>query len=227
MRLTGRLESKGGSSVNWTASAVMLVLSGLLASAVHAQAGRAESFVLNGMIVLSEAGDGIAWLQEPALTRTAVVAVRRGESVGAYRLTQVLEDRVELEGPGGKVLIPLYSTGRAAVASAVAGSPAPVTPAPAAAAPAVTTPVVAAPGRAAARGLADALTGAAGRVEAAARRPDTSPGAALGTQRLRETLQKAEEAPAVAPPPLRNSENMIYFPVGDPRRRQGLNLLPH
>ena len=44
-------------------------------------------------------------MQEPQLTQNQPVAVRPGESIGPYRLTKVLEDRVELQGPGGTISV--------------------------------------------------------------------------------------------------------------------------
>jgi hypothetical protein len=82
-------------------------------------------FTLSGVVVL-EGGAGRAWLQEPKLTQNQVVSIRAGESIGAYRLTRVLEDRVELEGPAGKLVVPLAG----ASGPAVATNPAPAAPAP-------------------------------------------------------------------------------------------------
>lgn len=99
------------------------VLSALMigvAPGAHAQGNPqgAEKFTLAG-VIFSEGGGGLAWLQEPTLTNNQVVGVRRGESVGPYRLTAIFEDRVELEGPAGKLFVPLYgpSSPQAAVAS--------------------------------------------------------------------------------------------------------------
>jgi hypothetical protein len=79
-------------------------------------------FTLSGVVVVE--GGGRAWLQEPTLTQNQTVAVRPGDSIGPYRLTKILEDRVELEGPGGK-----FSVMLAGVASPVAAAP-PVVAAP-------------------------------------------------------------------------------------------------
>lgn len=96
------------------------------AAAQPAPAG--TRFTLTG-VVFVEGGPGRAWLQEPTLTRNEVVSVRPGDSVGAYRLTKVLEDRVEMEGPTGKFSIPLAgapSSAPAAVAATPAPAPAPM-----------------------------------------------------------------------------------------------------
>jgi hypothetical protein len=78
----------------------------------HAQspAPADEQFVLSG-VVFVEGGRGVAWLQEPTLTKNQIVTVRPGDSIGAYRVTRILADQVELEGPGGKFSVPLAGTG--------------------------------------------------------------------------------------------------------------------
>ncbi len=67
-----------------------------------------ERFVVSGVIVFEHEG-GLAWMREPSLTGDRVVAVRVAESIGPYRVTRILEDRVELEGPSGTVLVPVYN----------------------------------------------------------------------------------------------------------------------
>ena len=88
-----------------------------------------ERFVLSGVII--HEGGGIAWIQEPSLTGNQTVAVRLSDSIGPYRLTKILDDRIELQGPGGTVLVPVYG-GQAAPGPAVAmtgdGAAAPATP---------------------------------------------------------------------------------------------------
>ena len=93
------------------------------ASAGSTDAQSAERFILTG-VVFVEGGTGRAWLQEPTLTHNEIVSLRPGDSIGPYRLTKVLKDRVELEGPAGAFSVRL------------AGAPGPVT----AAAPATPAP---------------------------------------------------------------------------------------
>jgi hypothetical protein len=96
--------------------ALVIALPALLgvtaAAAASAQVGApaSERFILSGLIVF-DGGEGLAWLQEPSLTQNNVVTVRPGDSVGPWKLTRILEDRVELEGPAGKVLVPLSNAG--------------------------------------------------------------------------------------------------------------------
>ncbi len=95
-----------------------------------------EKFVLSGVVVV-EGGRGLAWIQEPTLTGNQVVPLRPGERLGPYQLIRVLDDRVELEGPAGTVLVPVYGaaaspgTAAPAVAATVRETPdpAPVRPA--------------------------------------------------------------------------------------------------
>jgi hypothetical protein len=78
-----------------------------------------EKFVLSGVVVF-DGGKGLAWLQEPTLTGNQVVALRPGETLGPYRLARILDDRVELEGPSGTVLVPVYGGGQGGAAGPVA-----------------------------------------------------------------------------------------------------------
>ena len=114
-------------------SSVLLILLGATGSGVYAQPGGpgGERFVLTGMVVWSDK-EGVAWLQEPELTRNEIVTVRIGESVGPWKLTQFRDNGVELDGPAGKVLVPLGAPGSAVAAGA------PVNPA--AASPAMPLP---------------------------------------------------------------------------------------
>ena len=85
-------------------------VAGLGASAARGQGtggNAAERFVLSGVILYD--GGGLAWLQEPSLTGDRPVALRLSDSIGPYRLTKILDDRVELQGPAGTVLVPVYN----------------------------------------------------------------------------------------------------------------------
>ena len=116
--------------------AVAAVLSAVIGGAAGNVDGQgpppAEKFVLSGVIFF-DGWPGLAWLQEPTLTGNQVVAVHQGGTVGQYRLTRILADRVELEGPAGKILVPIY--GAREVAGAAVASAAPVSPPAAGAAP--------------------------------------------------------------------------------------------
>jgi uncharacterized membrane protein YgcG len=87
----------------------------------------AEKFVLSGVIVF-EGGKGLAWIQEPTLTGNQVIPLRPGDTLGPYRLSKVLEDRVELDGPAGTVLVPVNgaSSGPSVAAAASARDAAPM-----------------------------------------------------------------------------------------------------
>ena len=73
----------------------------LVAGGAFAQSPSASGaqFMLTGVVVVE--GGGRAWLQEPQLTGNQVVSLRAGDVIGPYRLTKVLEDRIEMVGPGG------------------------------------------------------------------------------------------------------------------------------
>jgi hypothetical protein len=81
-------------------------------------------FMLTGVVVVE--GGGRAWLQEPSLTQNQVVAVRLGENLGPYRLTKILDDRVEMAGPEGTFSVMLAG----AQGPATATAPPPPKPAP-------------------------------------------------------------------------------------------------
>ncbi len=105
--------------------AAILVAVAALAGGVGAQSGNAstERFVLSGVVYV-EGGRGLAWLQEPTFTNNQIVTLRLGDRVGPYRLTKILEDQIELEGPGGKVAVPLAGAGGAISVAAIPSIPA-------------------------------------------------------------------------------------------------------
>ena len=114
-----------------TVVAVICALVGAMASGVLAQGNHeqtAERFVLTGVMFLG-GGSGVAWLQEPSFTGDRPVALRAGDRIGSYRLTRVLEDRVELEGPKGSVLVPLRNAAGAPATAVASAGPGVSTPA--------------------------------------------------------------------------------------------------
>jgi hypothetical protein len=92
-------------------------------SGVHGEAKSPEQFVLSGVLVL-EGGRGLAWLQEPVLTGNRVVTVHAGDAIGPYRVAKIFDDHVELDGPTGKVLVPLSGPGGAGAVASTAPQPA-------------------------------------------------------------------------------------------------------
>lgn len=102
-------------------AAATLIALVVAAGAADAQAPR---FTLSGVVVVE--GGGRAWLQEPVLTQNQIVAVRPGESIGPYRVTKILDDRVVLAGPSGTFSVLLAG----APGPATAASPPPPRPAP-------------------------------------------------------------------------------------------------
>ena len=102
-------------------TAAVLLVGGTLA--VSAEAADAR-FVLTGVVFVDGGDGGRAWLQEPTLTQNQVVTLRPGESIGPYRLTSIHEDRVEFQGPTGKLVVPLAGIAPPTTAS----TPAPTEP---------------------------------------------------------------------------------------------------
>jgi hypothetical protein len=88
----------------------------------------AQQFSMTGVVVVE--GNSRVWLQEPSLTQNRIVVVRVGESVGPYRVTKILEDRVELAGPGGALVVRLAGAQGAPPAPTVAAAPAVPAPEP-------------------------------------------------------------------------------------------------
>lgn len=103
-------------------TAAWLVLVVAVAGVADAQSV-APRFTLSGVVVVE--GGGRAWLQEPSLTKNQIVALRPGESIGPYRLTKILDDRVELAGPQGTFVVLLAGAQGPATVAAPAPRPAP------------------------------------------------------------------------------------------------------
>lgn len=103
-------------------TAAWLVLVVAAAGVADAQSV-APRFTLSGVVVVE--GGGRAWLQEPSLTKNQIVALRPGESIGPYRLTKILDDRVELAGPQGTFVVLLAGAQGPATVAAPAPRPAP------------------------------------------------------------------------------------------------------
>lgn len=197
--------------------AVVMMLSlfvGMAASAAHGQGNgqpAAERFVLSGVIVF-EGGGGLAWLQEPTLTGNSVVTVRPGDSVGPYRLTRILEDRIELEGPAGKVLVPIYGVHDApgtAVASAVPSS----LPQAGGAGVALDDPPVLAPELPRSPRLDPMVVALGERLGAAKRQAEE-----------RKALEALEPEPPVLVNPFANNPSVLFYPQ-DPRAKRGFQDL--
>ena len=98
--------------------AVLIVAAGFSRDAYAAD----PNFILSGVVFVEGGNGGRAWLQEPTLTQNEVVPLRPGESIGPYRLTAIQEDRVELQGPAGKVVVFLAGAGAPAAPVADSGA---------------------------------------------------------------------------------------------------------
>jgi hypothetical protein len=103
--------------------AAMFAVVGLV-EGVGAQSGSAspERFVLTGVVYV-DGGRGLAWIQEPTFTNNQIKTLRVGDPIGPYRLTKILEDQVELEGPNGKVSVPLAGAGGAITVATIPSTP--------------------------------------------------------------------------------------------------------
>jgi hypothetical protein len=186
----------------------LLALTAATATTASAQATAtpAERFVLSGVVAYDD-GDGKAWLQEPRLTGDRVVLVRRGDSVGPWRVTAILRNRVELQGPGGTVVVPLHNAGGTAVATS--GAPAASAPSQPPSAPSVPL-------------------GDPSRREAITQFMDfLKPGGAGSEAPAPAQTAPRIWLPEVSTPPTQATEppKTIYFGKGDPRRREGMREL--
>ena len=104
-------------------AAMLAAVVGVVGGVVHQSgAGSAEQFVLTGVVYV-EGGRGLAWIQEPTFTNNQIVTLRVGDRVGPYRLAKILEDQVELEGPSGKIAVPLAGAGGAISVAAIPSTP--------------------------------------------------------------------------------------------------------
>jgi hypothetical protein len=189
-----------------------------------------EQFVVVGLMLVDGA-PGLAWLVEPRLTQNRAVAVRQGERVGPYQVTNILDDRVELTGPAGTVWVPVLTTGGPVVASAGpvgptpdsgatplgAGGrarPAPETRAPASSSPAAATPAEAPRGTARRNPLSEPMEALKRRVEAAA---EQQRAAAMAQRSLLSQNPNAILAPPDPPVPTTPVAPPTGTPASGPR----------
>lgn len=190
----------------------------VVAGAAYAQSG--EQFVLSGLVYV-EGGRGLAWLQEPNYTSDKVVVVRVGDTIGPYRLTKILDDQVELEGPGGKLSVPLAGTGGAiSVASIPAAGHEPQGEVVMPAHPALNDPraIVLERGDPRRNFPASSLLIGAGATITGKTGPTVAPSPmALAVDRGIVPPESQTPVPVLQPPTYQNP-NAIYIPRGDPRR---------
>jgi hypothetical protein len=226
-----------------TSLAVVLTLCAVISVAAGRAHGQGisqpapERFVVSGVIVLED-GAGMAWLREPALTGDQVVALRPGDSVGPYRLTKILADRIELEGPAGKILLPIYDGLRAPLTSVASANPGTSRSIPSPGPSSAT-----APGPTAASSV-DSEIPTALREHMEVVRQQAQQQANQRVQQQMQQLQQqlqpqiqqpaqqqgqrqqgqqqAEVAQTGTENPFANNPNVNFIPLGDPRRRQGL-----
>lgn len=159
-----------------------------------AQAPAPPQFVLNG-IVIPDNGRAFVWIQEPSLTQGKVIVLRPGETVGPYKLGKVDDDRVVLEGPGSKIMVPLYARAPGApVAPTATTGRTPSTPA-----------IVSTPGPQPGRFAGAPPVAAAGVPARVTATPGTSPA-------QDETAAEDKERTAGAASPSVSSRPMPYHP---------------
>jgi hypothetical protein len=89
-------------ALSFTAGVLLLACSEL----THAQ--DPPRFTVSGVIIRD--GASMAWVGEPTHTKNKLVRVREGDQIGPYRVTSIQEDRVELTGPAGPVVVRLSAS---------------------------------------------------------------------------------------------------------------------
>jgi hypothetical protein len=65
-------------------------------------------FTVSGVVI--NEGASVAWIGEPSYTKNRLQRVRVGDSVGPYRVVAIREDRVELAGPSGPLVLRLTAS---------------------------------------------------------------------------------------------------------------------
>jgi hypothetical protein len=65
-------------------------------------------FTVSGVVI--KEGAGVAWIGEPSYTKNRLLRVREGDHIGPYRVAAIREDRVELTGPSGPVVVRLSAS---------------------------------------------------------------------------------------------------------------------
>ena len=204
-----------------------LTLLGAIAARADGPDPAAYAFILNGLVVYDD-GDGRAWIQEKTLTQNQVVVLKRGQSVGPWTLTRIMPGRVELDGPGGKIAVLLSDGSGGGTRSAAAGPPASAGPATpySGAAPTVQPTAASAP-----TAMPGAPTPQVGTQAPATVPATTSPTPAAASQPASAPqIAAPTQAPARATPTVRESRETqpgnqgggLFFPVGDPRRRENM-----
>ncbi len=78
----------------------------LIASGAYAQ--EQPRFSVMGVVIRQDVS--LAWLGEPTYTKDNFVRVREGDRIGPYQIVKIREDRVELTGPSGPVVVRLSAS---------------------------------------------------------------------------------------------------------------------
>jgi hypothetical protein len=101
---------------------VLVLMVAALAWLVSGLAAAQEQprFTVMGVVIRAE-GEAWAWIGEPTHTQNKLVRVRQGDRVGPYRVAKIAEDRVELTGTSGVVVVRISASAPDAPAQASGG----------------------------------------------------------------------------------------------------------
>src|SRR5262245_7753141 len=83
-----------------------IVAVSLLANGAYAQ--DQPRFSVMGVVIKQDLS--LAWIGEPTYTKDNFVRVREGDRIGPYQVVKIREDRVELTGPAGSMVVRLSAS---------------------------------------------------------------------------------------------------------------------
>jgi hypothetical protein len=107
--------------MSWVNGVLVLVALGSVWLVPGAAAAQDQPrFSVMGVVI--RPGVSIAWIGEPTLTKDNFVRVLEGQRIGPYQVVKILEDRVELTGPSGPMVVRLSSSGSDTQPSSQTGS---------------------------------------------------------------------------------------------------------
>jgi hypothetical protein len=97
--------------MSWVNGVLVLVALGSVWLVPGAAAAQDQPrFSVMGVVI--RPGVSIAWIGEPTLTKDNFVRVHEGQRIGPYQVVKILEDRVELTGPSGPIIVRLSASGQ-------------------------------------------------------------------------------------------------------------------
>jgi hypothetical protein len=109
--MTIMLSYKGGSfAMHWAKSVLVMAIpcAVWVVSPGVAAAQDQPRFSVMGVVI--KGSQSIAWIGEPTYTKDNFVRVSEGDRLGPYQILRIREDRVELTGPSGPMVVRLSAS---------------------------------------------------------------------------------------------------------------------